>query len=305
MVLIVLCYRECWGSLHITMGSLTGHIIPGVFLSIMGICWIITSIWNHITTNNKKPKLRRKHISVLQQRSWLPLCCCPNLPVEPILKILLCTLLLLIEVFFNYAEDDGHPDGMLQDQAKFHYITTHCCFILSGIVDLLSIFLHLPHLASSAFLSLAFLVEGIVFYLHHCTNIVLVAIYASFIFSVLRFLSATNLFINLGFGTSILLQGTWLIHGGYFLYGGFIEKLPEDDGSINFVKNCAKLFFLAKSFPNQIVLIFLFNLAIWIMVSLIKNENIYRRKILKLPKGNNTDECEELNNGGKCSPNQV
>ena len=296
------------------MGNLAAHVIAGVIISMLGLNWIILSIWNHIT-NKKKSKLTQDHISVLQQRSWLPFCCFPNFPIETLLKIFLNSLLLFIEVFLDIVEEDWHkkvttivyhihyPDGKLKDQGKLQHSIIICGFILSGFVDLLTMCLHLPRHTSNTFFSLAFFVEGTLFYFHqigkgepstHVHAILVVAIYACLIFSVIRFLSATNLLINLGLGTCILLQGTWFIQAGYFLYGGFIEQQKQENGTISSLQEHAMLLFINASFAWEIFIICIFTLMVWIIVSFIKKEKIIRMKILKLPQGKHIVECEDL-----------
>ena len=296
------------------MGNLAAHVIAGVFISILGLNWIILSIWNHIT-NKKIIKLTQDHTSVLQQRSWLPFCCFPNFPIEPLFKIILCFFLLLVEEFLDLVEEDGHkklttivyhihyPDGKLKDQGKLQHIIMNCGFILSGFMDLLTMCLHLPRHTSNTFLSLAFFIEGTLFYFHqigkgeisiHVHAILVVAIYACLIFSVIRFLSATNLLINLALGTCILLQGTWFIQAGYFLFGGFIEQQKQENGTISSLQEHAMLLFINASFAWEIFVICILTLMVWIIVSFIKKEKIIRMKILKLPQRKPVEECDDL-----------
>ena len=35
------------------MGSLLGHLIPGMFFLIFGVWWILISFWSHLTTASK------------------------------------------------------------------------------------------------------------------------------------------------------------------------------------------------------------------------------------------------------------
>ena len=99
------------------MGSIAGHVIPGIFFLLYGLKWSILAIWLHLSVNKNK-KSRRASMSrrvscltekgwiaeeELQRRSWLPLCVCSNFPLEPILKIVLPSLGVFVEAFLDYS----------------------------------------------------------------------------------------------------------------------------------------------------------------------------------------------------------
>ena len=163
--------------------------------------------------------------------------------------------------------------------------------------------MHLPRHTSNTSLSLAIFVEGTLFYFHqigkgelntHVHAILVVAIYACLIFSVIRFLSATNLLINLGLGTCILLQGTWFIQAGFFCLEVSLSSRSRENGTISSLQEHAMLLFINASFAWEIFIICIFTLMVWIIVSFIKKEKIIRVKILKLPQGKHIEECEDL-----------
>jgi len=244
------------------MGSLAGHVIPGVFFIIHGFWWCANSIWFHVnsakklqkdvTASNgedsrqgKSPLLSAGDMQVykLSRMSWLPAPFLPRIPLEPVLKIFFCSLGLFVEEFLTY--DENHhvrlfvyhirkPDGTLSGLSKFYHIILYFGFALSGVVDLYSLCVKkIPAPTSTIFLSLSFFVEGLLFYYHTIgrppfntiVHILLIfCIISCFIFTLMRLYSPVNVVINLGLGCSILLQGTWFIQIGYFLFGNFLSK---------------------------------------------------------------------------------
>ena len=246
------------------MGSLEGHLIPGIFFIIYGTWWCFNSIWLYLNSNKTQnsplaasneikdgPLLKYdKHASFfkckqdlkLNKKSWIPAPFLPRIPLEPFAKIILSSLGIFVEGFLGKDKDDHiitfiyrirKPDGTLNDLGKFYHVTLYFGFLLSGVVDLFSLCLRFPARTSTIFLSLSFLSEGLLFYFHTIgrdhfntmAHLLLVyAIVSSFVFTLLRLYSPTSLVINLGLGNSILFQGTWLIQIGYFLFGGFLGK---------------------------------------------------------------------------------
>ena len=180
--------------------------------------------------------------SKLRKMSWIPAPFLSCFPSEPFLKILLPLLGIFVEGFLNY--DKHHhlhafvyhirmPNGQLNDLGKFDHIILYFGFLLSGLVDVASLCLKLPSPTSTIFLSLSFFVEGLLFYFHTkgredfniVVHLLLVYIIVScFVFTLMRLLSPSSVVINLGLGSSILFQGTWLIQIGYFLFGDFLSK---------------------------------------------------------------------------------
>ena len=218
------------------MGSLGGHVITGVFFLIYGSWWILASIWLHISAKFNL-KSRRIGDDNINSKSYIPFCCAPRWPVEPVLKIFFSTMGVCMEAFF-VTEKNGHVKAevwQMYDEhhqfnglVKLHHITMNCCFIISGIVDLLSLCNQYPKRTSQLFLALAFLVEFIVLYFHiddnrHALDI-LVHIFLIFsvtcclMFSLLRMWQTTNILINSGLAVGLTLQGTWLIEIGIVVY---------------------------------------------------------------------------------------
>lgn len=241
------------------MGSLAGHVLPGSFFLIYGLAWVYLAMWTNLkmkTVSGSSKKIKRresgstaastsffefKRDQGLSRKSWLPLPCCPRIPLEPIFKILFPALGIIAELFFDmvkYPNESGvhlvakvyhikNEDGTFNGMGKLHHITMYAAFLLSGLVDVLTIFVKFPRVTSSLFLSIAFWTEGILFYFHthgrDAVNVQIhllltIVIFACVFFSLMRVFFATNFVINLGLACTIVLQGTWFIHAGYLLF---------------------------------------------------------------------------------------
>ena len=141
-------------------------------------------------------------------------------------------------VLSKYSLKDSN--GNLNGVGKLHHILMYGGFMLSGIVDLLSICVKFPRQTSMLFLTLAFGVEALLFSLHTLGRdtfnvevhfLLLLSILSCVVFTFLRNLYATSIIVNLGVGSSILLQGVWFIQGGYILLGGLRESSITSDVS--------------------------------------------------------------------------
>ena len=292
------------------MGNFAGHIIPGIIFLLYGSWWCFRSIWLHLKTstnnsssnashkkrNNIHPsssssffELKRDHN--LSRKSWLPLLCFPHFPLEPILKIFFSSVGLFVEAFLNYEYENQqkhlvlvmyhvrNDQGDLNDQEKLHHITLYSSFFLSGVIDLLSIFLRLPWPTSMLFLSLSFFIEALLFSFHIMNgdglnttvhSLLVYVIIVCVVFSLLRLYSATNILINVGLGSGILFQGTWFIQLSYFLFGGFLR---EDESFTH-----KHRMFVVASFTWHLVFIAIGNLLLWMLLSLLAgNRSIFKK----------------------------
>ena len=212
------------------MDGLAGHVIIGVFFLFYGGWWILTSIWLHISTKYNL-KNRRMGDDNIKSKSYIPICCAPHWPIEPVLKIVFPAMGVCIDAFFAVKVSTGHvvfevwqmydEHHQFNGLVRLHHMTMYCCFIISGIVDLLSLCIHYPKRTPQLFLALAFLVEFIVFYFHIDDDRraldVLVHIFLIFsivcclMFSLLRMWQATNVLINIGLAVGLTLQGHGLL----------------------------------------------------------------------------------------------
>ena len=153
------------------------------------------------------------------------------------MKILLACVLIIMETFFA-SSDDGRSgyyvdiwkmyteEGeFVSNLAKLQHTTTHCCIFISGIVDILALYVRLPKQIPQIFLTATLFSIGFIMYFHPdrgrkpvdllTHNLYAYSVVVSAIFSGLRMLSASNLWINTGFSLCLILQATWLIQAGY------------------------------------------------------------------------------------------
>ena len=309
------------------MGSLAGHVIPGTFFVVYGLEWIVLSMWIDLKASAAKntskesrcvTERNKKCEDKIEGQSWLPMCICPNFPLEPILKITLPAIGIFVEIFLDYGEHhqvvwrvyslyDDH--GVVQDQGKLHHTTMYSGFILSGIVDILVIFLNFPAYTSKLFLSLAFTVECTLFYLHtagrseintSAHSILTFVIFFSLIFSLLRLVSSKILAINLGFGSCLLLQGTWLIQAGYYLFN-FLPHQKKIMSESNHDHHGLLMLF-AETFAWHIFLVAIGCLTLWVILSAIIKGRIQKLPLLAV----NSEECNSLisSYGGSCKEHE-
>ena len=228
------------------MGSLGGHVIPALFFLVYGIWWIIGSLWLYLSQKfNFKIKQQGFYdVQSISKKSYIPICLLPMVPIEPILKIIFPSMGITMEIFFSVGNGSTHnqhyhtgvwsmyqSDGSFTTLVKLHHITMHLCFIISGIVDLLSLCIRYPKHTSKIFLTLAFFVEMFVFYYHakgdsdrsHLEvlmhELLVLSIGVCTVFAALRMLNSSNILINGGLALGITLQGTWLIEIGAVIFG--------------------------------------------------------------------------------------
>lgn len=305
------------------MGSFSGHVLPGSFFAVYGTIWIILAILTHLKSKpnsvpRKKPGRTKRDQSVmsgmsffeykrdlgLSRKSWLPFPCpvLSRVPIEPIAKIVLSFIGILVEAFLIVIKDhDGNAhivgqvyhiyrnDGYLNGLDKLQHITMYGAFMFSGIIDVLTLLVKFPHQTSPLFLTLAFAVEGILFYFHtggrnhiniQVHFILTVVIGICVLFAFLRVMYATNLLINIGLGFSILLQGTWFIQAAYFLYppGGkgiiMNEMNRQLEGSD---EHHAAVMFIACSLTWHVMFIMVGILVLWVILLFVMRSSAGRR----------------------------
>lgn len=222
------------------MGTLGGHVVPGVFFVIWGGLWTWSSIWFYLST---KFNLRSKKIGVygennIDRKAYIPLSCIPRCPVDPIMKIGFGTICLCLELFFR-DEKVGEvkpevwkiygDDHQLNAMIRLHHIAMEISFVLSGIVDCLSLCIRYPKRTPHIFLAIAFSVEFTAFYFHVTddrsdfnvlAHVLLNCSIAICIFSaVLRIWQPGNILFNIGIAVGTIHQGIWFILIGVVLYG--------------------------------------------------------------------------------------
>ena len=308
------------------MGSFSGHVLPGSFFVLYGMIWIVLSILTHLkskpnSTQGKKVNRAKRDQSTmnsasffeykrdlgLSRKSWLPLTCpaVSRVPLEPILKIVLSFAGILVEAFLEVIRDRSgkahiagsvyhiyRNDGSLNGLSKLQHITMYGAFMLSGIVDILTMLVRFPHQTSALFLALAFSSEGILFYFHtggreaidveiHFILTLVIGLCALFAF--LRVKYATTFLVNTGLGFSIVLQGVWFIQAAYFLYppsgkGIIVNELnkPHDESGGDHERH-ALVMFIACTLVWHVLLIMIGILITWVVLMCLTRSSASRR----------------------------
>ena len=304
------------------MGSLAGHVLPGVIFLISGINWLILSIISHLKHNTRQQKSKRESVSFLKckhdhELSYIPLPCCPCIPAEPIIKIILPSVGIVAEFFFEI--EDGRlvattysafrEDGTFGGQGKLHHITMYSAFLLSGVLDLVSLCVKLPKHTTQLFLSMAFWVEGILFYFHtggradfnvHMHFTLTVVIFFCAVVSMLRMVQTTNFFINISFAFGLLLQGTWFIQAGVALFPPSGKAWDQGTHSNDHMENSDDesghnaIMFMSACFTWHIMGIALFALVSWVLLRcLLQSKTVFKEGTLKLRSSSDWMENEE------------
>ena len=210
------------------------------------------------------------------------------MPLEPIIKVVLPGLGVIVETFFDvHFRAGGHsslkvflykpelrqlPDGQwaFLNLGRLYHISLYLAFVVSGAVDLISYYLKLPKKTSQLFLCLAFCVEVLLFSYHihgrmefntTVHKLLLLFVIASAVFSTLRMFNPRNIFINAGLAVSMILQGTNLIQAGWILYG---PRRFTQEGNDN-----AK--FIAAATTWHILGTGLFMLAVFVVMRFVLN----------------------------------
>ena len=213
------------------MGTYAGHVIPGSFFIIYGLWWLFVSYSQYFYFRGTRAGRNvTKRDNELRRRSWVTLPCLPRFHIEPACKIILPLLGIIIELL---VDKDGEGNiifspATLGDVERLQHGTMYLAFIISGLVDLLSIVVRIPRVTGMLFLSAAFWLEGLLFYFHvggremldvRIHLILVLGIFGCGVATLARMYSPTNLLINGSFTFAMLFQGTWFIQAAEVLYG--------------------------------------------------------------------------------------
>lgn len=229
------------------MGSFAGHLVPGLFFLFYGFWWMFIGFWLHVTSASRPGKGKTggsslsyaefKREAELCRKAYIPQPFWPKVPIEPLFKIGLCFIGVIGEAFFDINPETGqlfavvykvyNQEGNFNYQGKLHHITMYLGFTLSGIIDLVALFVKVPRHTSKLFFAVAFFIEGLLFWFHvqgrpdlDLTFHVLLnyTIFASAVFAALRMWQPFNVLVNSGLSFCMILQGSWFIQLGVALY---------------------------------------------------------------------------------------
>ena len=203
----------------------------GAFILIWGLSWLFGSYWIHFTQQTKQLNSSTKPIGTvlslfmeekndpLSFKSWLPLPCCPKVPLEPIFK-LVTYYLELAYLWRDFKNFDGElkltfaPLKLVYFETfqefscmdRVQHISLYLAFAISGVVDCISLCFRLPRVTDKIFLTFAFIVEYLLFafHLHGCNTfntdvheLLMYFVMSCIVFSTLRLLTSRNLFSSI------------------------------------------------------------------------------------------------------------
>ena len=218
------------------MGGIIGHAIAGTMFLITSIWWFIGEILNKSRkgeTLRSKGKHKGKPRSKRIQHVWYS-CPGPRLsktPLEPMLKVIFAVIGILAELPLSNSATlfDENGEVVTKNLRNHGHAMMYGFFGLSGIVDLVMWYnlLPLPRKFDYLVLSLAFCMEGLLFFFHLDGRSQLNVRIHTILYMV-AFLTAAVLFLvvlsdqfipYLGFVGAYLLslQGTWFIQVGFVI----------------------------------------------------------------------------------------
>eukprot|EP01024_Parvocaulis_polyphysoides_P044069 TRINITY_DN40505_c0_g1_i4.p1 TRINITY_DN40505_c0_g1~~TRINITY_DN40505_c0_g1_i4.p1 ORF type:complete len:339 (-),score=30.45 TRINITY_DN40505_c0_g1_i4:64-1014(-) len=225
-------------------GSFIGHAIPGTMFIIMGIWWTINVFCLQLQQEKNSSNNRQ---AVFRCRSWYLWPWKPEWPLEPIVKVMAAFIGIVVELILSghgewrklYASDGYFCEGHLNN---WQHGAMYGAFGLSGLVDLLGADGKLPKHIESAFLALAFIVEGELMGFHLKgspleirIHLILTLLIFYCVITVLGEMCAQNSFVmSCAKCHAVILQGAWFNHVGSILYLGHVAWDEESMGGVMF-----------------------------------------------------------------------
>ena len=225
------------------MGGFIGHVIAGTAFLFISVWWFIGEILEKgrrrgtARAGGSHPQFKKEgtRFKPIQTPVWY-LCRGPTIskiPVEPMAKVILAVIGVLVELPFAHSATLIGEDGELlaKNLPNYGHAMMYAFFGLSGVVDLVMWYniLPLPPKFDYLVFSLAFWVEGFLFYFHlHARNELNVRLHTIlyiivFVTAIVFFLAAiSDQFLPfMGFVKVYLLslQGTWFIQIAFVLFG--------------------------------------------------------------------------------------
>ena len=214
------------------MGSLVGHLVPGLMCILLSLWWFIGEILRRSQPNERSHVKQRSNFI---QPAWYS---CPgqrlsNRPVEPALKVAFALLGVIGELPLSNASALYDESGKFFPSHIDNYAHTvmYCFFGFTGVVDLVMWYnlLPLPPKFDCLIFSLAFWIEGFLFFfhlhgrdelnvrLHTILYVIIFVTAAAFLLAVIHdqfipFLCLLKAYL-------LCLQGTWFSQIGFVLFG--------------------------------------------------------------------------------------
>ena len=212
------------------MGSLLGHLVPGIMFLLISIWWFIGDV-----IEKCHGRYYRRGSPSLSVRVWYS---CPGarlskLPLEPMAKIFLAVIGVLGELLLSKSVALVGEDGELvaDHLNNYGHSVMYCFFGLSGAVDLVKWYklFPLPAKFDFAVFSTALWMEGLLFSFHlhgrseldvRLHTLLYLLIFVTAALFLLEAISAKPVPFSAFFRAYLLsLQGTWFLQIGFVLYG--------------------------------------------------------------------------------------
>lgn len=223
------------GSYYYTHGAFLGHIVPGLFFAIWGTWWLIALFDTYLTamamaTHRSSSPSAGQFSSKPWYRVFFGPLWLRRMPLEPLLKVFLPGMGILGELWLGHESWRTliAPDGkfVVENINDWQHSAMYFAFCLSGIIDLVGFYSQLPDTTEHAFLSLAFLTQGILLVFHLkgpaievMVHLILVLqIFATFISMVLEGFNRSSIVIASLRPLLTLLQGIWWIQTAFIMF---------------------------------------------------------------------------------------
>ncbi|XP_053125946.1 transmembrane protein 45B [Hemicordylus capensis] len=222
------------------MANFKGHALPGSFFILFGLWWSLkSSLKYHSRKLNKNGHANRcfRHLDV----------------IEGAVKFIFSVIGILAEQFVPDGPHlylySGEPRTWVK-LMNWQHSTMYLFFAISGVMDMLTYYQdQVPAGLDRLALSVAFFVEGFLFYFHvshrpmldqHIHSLLLNAIFGAAISTFIGVFMQHNIILDLFCSSLALLQGTWFWQIGFVLYPplGGPEWQEEDHSNVMFITMC-------------------------------------------------------------------
>lgn len=254
------------------LGSLAGHVLPGVILMVVGFWWAQIMAIRCYQFKTRRSDWRYRSTFAM------PFVFMPphrRPPIESILKFVLITIGAVSEIyaavnFYRPVRPPGAVRDWFIDYSNGQHATMFMPFIIGSAVEILMHYCktELPVKLDLACGAFAFFVEGLLFYSHlHNKSVIEVTIHvwlllivlACFSFTCLEFHKPDSISFTYGRVISVILQGVWMCHVGVILYppGKQFKRWnlndPENLMLISVIF-CWDIFFIFAAMVTQIMI---------------------------------------------------
>eukprot|EP00879_Flechtneria_rotunda_P030408 GHRR01033037.1.p1 GENE.GHRR01033037.1~~GHRR01033037.1.p1 ORF type:complete len:330 (+),score=109.70 GHRR01033037.1:93-1082(+) len=204
-----------------------------------------------------------------RSRPWYPWPYWPAPHLEPIIKVLLSLVGVLIELYIGWGgwRPLYKPDGHF---AEFHannwqHALMYTGFAVSGLVDITGHYMALPPGTEQAFLSIAFLVETLLMGTHAKPNpldqlvhlLLTWVMVACIVVTAAEVAAPRSLLLAVLRAMLVFFQGTWFWHVGSIMFRNHMAWDMDDMASVMFVPVVFSLHILLICFGTFTVYLFM------------------------------------------------